>query len=88
MFKGQIEKNTEEFFIEYGQQRTKVKNRIYYNSFSIINERIPNFLKGFEDNIMNCGKSIHFLKLFSPEVGLYFRIIPVSFSIILNDIIC
>lgn len=69
LFQGHIEGLGNDFFVEHRPERLKAKDRSYYLSFHVHNDVIPCFLKGLDENILNCGKTVHLLKLFDHEVS-------------------
>lgn len=69
LFQGSLETNNTDFFVT--QRPEKSKDRSYYLSFAMQEDKIPCFLKGLESTIFNCGKTVHLLKLFNPDVSVF-----------------
>lgn len=71
IFEGVCEDPYEEFFIHYSEHYTLNRNRKFWNkSFKMINSAVPGFLNGIQNQIFQCGKAVHLLKLCKPEVNL------------------
>ncbi|KAL0280596.1 UNVERIFIED_CONTAM: hypothetical protein PYX00_001845 [Menopon gallinae] len=67
MFQGLLNRHHADFFVEHRPKKLRHKDRAYYLSFFMFEERVPSFLKGLHNKIFNCGKTVHLLKLIQPD---------------------
>lgn len=68
LFEGKLEDSLEEFFICVHPAISMSRTRHYWNSAFYVNKKVvPNFLKGLEHDILDCGRAINLLRICCPK---------------------
>ncbi|XP_067011567.2 gamma-tubulin complex component 6 [Anabrus simplex] len=68
IFEGSSQDSYGEFFIQVNPRMCLSRSRAYWtSSFTLVNGAVPGFLRGIENDILQCGKSMNLLKLCNPQ---------------------
>lgn len=75
LFEGVLIDPYEEFIVKTDTNYSHLRARIYWTrAFSLRQNSVPEFLSELKNDILQCGKAMHLLKMCNPDASLYTHI--------------